>query len=59
MANGTQDPIVQYQWGEMAKETLLAIGYSLEWRSYPIAHQICAPELGAVSQFIQRQLVLI
>jgi phospholipase/carboxylesterase len=56
MAHGTQDPLVMYSWGEISKNELLSLGFSLDWHSYPIAHEICPPELQLIGQFIQHRL---
>lgn len=56
MAHGTLDEVVKYEWGEVSKEALQALGCSLTWHSYPIAHEICLPELATVANFIQQAL---
>ena len=57
MAHGINDPVVMYDWGMQGKEALLALGFSVAWQSYPIAHEICLPELEEVARFIQKQLL--
>lgn len=58
MAHGTHDPVVMYEWGVHGKEALLTLGFSLTWHSYPIAHEICLPELKEVARFIRQRLLL-
>ena len=59
MAHGTLDPVVMYQWGEVSKAALIGLGFSLEWHSYPIMHEICLPEIETVARFIQKGLPLV
>ena len=53
IAHGTLDDVVRYEWGELAKKELARLGCgSIEWHEYPIAHEICLPELRDLSKFI-------
>lgn len=53
MAHGTEDPIVNCQWGEATKKHLQAEGFSVEWHTYPMAHAICEEEVQRMKTFIQ------
>lgn len=54
LAHGTEDVVVPYALGEMSCAALQAAGYSVDWRSYPIAHNVCSEEVNDLSQWLQR-----
>jgi phospholipase/carboxylesterase len=56
MAHGQLDPLLPYRMGEQAASALRALGYPLEWHSYPIPHSVSAEELGHLSAWLKRQL---
>ncbi|MGH8232135.1 MAG: alpha/beta hydrolase [Steroidobacteraceae bacterium] len=56
LAHGNQDPVVDPRLGEATRARLEAEGYRVEWHSYPMSHAVCAEELAAVAQFLQRVL---
>jgi phospholipase/carboxylesterase len=56
MCHGSQDDVVPQQLGEMSRDVLLALGYTVEWRSYPMAHSVCVEEIADVSRWLQAQL---
>lgn len=45
MAHGTRDPIVALDMGESSRDHLVANGYSVTWRTYPMQHGVCAQEV--------------
>lgn len=54
MAHGTQDQVVPIQLGEFSRDYLKDLGYQVEWRSYPMQHQVCLEEIGDVAAWLQR-----
>jgi phospholipase/carboxylesterase len=56
MAHGTHDDIVPLQFAEMSKNFLEQHGYQVDWQTYPMAHQVCAAEIKAISERIQKWL---
>ena len=44
-AHGTSDPIVSYASGVRSRDLLVGAGYDVEWREYPMAHQVCLEEI--------------
>jgi phospholipase/carboxylesterase len=56
MGHGTEDPIVPYAAGVMARDALLAAGYPVEWRSYPIPHGVSPQEIADVGAWLARTL---
>jgi len=55
-AHGRFDPIVPLQRGEAMAESLRGRGHDLEWRVYPMAHQVCAEEIDALGEWLNRVL---
>jgi phospholipase/carboxylesterase len=58
MAHGSLDPFVPLSLGEGSCARLRARGYEVEWRTYPIAHAVCAEEVADVRQWLLRALPL-
>jgi phospholipase/carboxylesterase len=56
MAHGSLDPIVPLALGERSRDRLRALGYEVEWRSYPMPHSVCAQEVQDLRDFLLRTL---
>ena len=56
ICHGSQDPVVPERMGRSAEQTLGAMGYEVEYSSYPVAHAVCAQEIADVSRWLQRVL---
>lgn len=56
--HGTQDPMVTPRMGEAARDRLLGLGYPLEWRTYPMAHQVCPEEISDIATWLRRVLAV-
>lgn len=62
MAHGKQDPFVAFQLGELTHNFLTQLGYSVEWHTYDMQHEVCSQEIddlkswfiGNVSDAYQR-----
>lgn len=52
MAHGAFDPVVPQVLGERSRDQLRAWGCSVEWHSYPMAHQVCPPEIEDLAVFL-------
>ena len=46
IAHGTVDPVVPQPLGMLARDFLRGLGYAVEWKSYAMAHQVCAEEIA-------------
>jgi phospholipase/carboxylesterase len=57
-AHGLNDPVINVKVGEDMREALSRAGYSIEWHSYPIGHELCDEEIAAISVFVRRVLNL-
>lgn len=56
--HGTDDPMVPMAKGEAARERLTALGYGVEWESYPMQHQVCMPEIERIGEWLRGVLAL-
>ena len=56
MAHGTQDDIVVPARGEAARDTLLAIGQPVDWRHYPMGHEVCMDEVRDLNAWLVQRL---
>jgi phospholipase/carboxylesterase len=52
MCHGTADTVVAISMGRAARDWLLQRGYPVDWREYPIAHEVSMPEVTAVSAWL-------
>lgn len=52
MAHGSFDPVVPETLGRSSRDALLALGVDVEWHSYPMAHQVCPPEVQALTAWL-------
>jgi phospholipase/carboxylesterase len=54
--HGSADPVVTYPRGEQSRQALEHLGYAVDWHSYPMAHQVCPPELADLRQWLAARL---
>jgi phospholipase/carboxylesterase len=54
MAHGTFDPVVPIVLGEGSRDLLLTHGHDVEWQTYPMAHAVCAEEIGHLRAWLLR-----
>jgi phospholipase/carboxylesterase len=52
MAHGTEDPVVQYAWGELSRRALVDGGWNVEWHTYRMAHAAVLEEIAACGKFL-------
>ncbi|MBS0193265.1 MAG: dienelactone hydrolase family protein [Proteobacteria bacterium] len=52
MAHGSFDPIVPVMLGQRSRDALAALGMAVEWHAYPMAHQVCPPEIAALTDWL-------
>ena len=53
-AHGSFDPVVPLEGGRHAADLLQSLGYTVEWKDYPMAHAVCPQEIADISDFISR-----
>lgn len=56
MVHGTHDQVVPYDRGSQARAALEQQGYAVQWHEYPMAHEVCMPEVQEISAWLQRIL---
>ncbi|HET9481813.1 MAG TPA: hypothetical protein VFP98_08665, partial [Candidatus Polarisedimenticolia bacterium] len=53
-AHGTMDPMVPFRAGTDCRDRLVALGYDVDWRDYPMQHQICDEEIADIGEWLRR-----
>ncbi len=56
MAHGTFDPVVRLERGLQSRDVLVALGYRVDWHTYPMQHSVCLEEVAAIGTFLRRVL---
>ncbi len=56
MCHGQYDPVLPMALGIMARDWLRTQGYTIEWKEYPIQHQVCPPEIQDISRWLGARL---
>jgi len=56
MCHGQYDPVLPMALGIMARDWLRAAGYSVEWKEYPMQHQVCLPEIQDIAAWLASRL---
>lgn len=51
-AHGSGDPIVPITLGESSRDRLRALGYEVDWRTYPMPHSVCAEEAADLREWV-------
>ena len=52
MAHGLYDDVIPLARAERSRKMLAELGYGVEWRTYPMAHSVCAEEIGDIARFL-------
>ena len=56
MCHGQYDPVLPLALGVAACNWLRAAGYRVEWKEYPMQHQVCGPEILDVATWLRARL---
>jgi phospholipase/carboxylesterase len=56
MAHGSYDPMIPMLLAQHSRDALLALGYPVEWREYPMPHSVCPEEIADIAAFLLRIL---
>jgi len=56
MAHGRHDEIIPLDRAERSRDYLQGRNYPVEWRDYPMAHAVCAEEIGDIAAWLLRIL---
>jgi len=56
LAHGRFDPMIVLPRAVATRDTLRALGYSVQWHEYPMEHSVCLPEIADLQQFLLQVL---
>jgi phospholipase/carboxylesterase len=56
MCHGIQDQVLPHALGLMACNWLRAAGYRVDWKEYPMQHQVCLPEIQDIGAWLRDRL---
>ena len=56
MCHGLRDPMIAAAIGKASRDQLVSLGYTVEWQSYPMEHQVCMEEVLDISRWLQARL---
>lgn len=51
--HGTQDPVVPEILGQRAQTALTEMGYSPQYKTYPMQHEVCLPQIQDIGRWLQ------
>ena len=54
--HGSNDPMVRVDSAESARDRMQELGYSVEWKTYPIGHEVCLEEVQAIGAWLGQRL---
>jgi phospholipase/carboxylesterase len=57
MGHGITDNIVPLALGRMSRDTLIKLGYEVEWHQYTMPHSVCPEELADIGVWLKRVLL--
>jgi len=56
MCHGRADPLLPFSMGTESRDWLRAHRYTVEWREYPMQHEVCPEELAEVGRWLRARL---
>ena len=56
MAHGQYDNMIGVDRAMLSRNALLALGYKVDWQTYPMPHSVCPEEIAHIAAFLQRIL---
>jgi phospholipase/carboxylesterase len=56
MAHGTQDPVVPLPRAAASRDALQALGYAVDWHTYPMPHSVHPQEVADIGKFLRTVL---
>jgi len=57
MGHGIADDIVPLALAKMSRDTLIKLGYEVEWHQYQMPHSVCPEELADIGAWLKRVLL--
>jgi phospholipase/carboxylesterase len=58
MCHGSEDAVVAPEFGAISRDALLEQGIPVEWHAYPMGHNLCAPEVRDIAEWLRKHLSL-
>jgi phospholipase/carboxylesterase len=59
MAHGLADATLPISMGLESRDFLKALGFTIEWHQYPMAHAVCAAEVADIRNYLLRVLPVV
>lgn len=56
MGHGSLDPVVPQLLGQAARDRLVALGYPVDWHSYPMAHAVLPQEIADLRAWLAQRM---
>ncbi len=56
MCHGRYDPVLPLDMAEHSRDLLRERGYAVDWKEYPMQHQVCAAEVVDIAAWLSRRL---
>ncbi len=50
--HGAHDPVLPMALGQMAAEQISTLGFTPQWRAYPMAHQVCFEQITEIGLWL-------
>lgn len=57
MSHGRQDPVLPMALGLASRDALLARGYQIQWRDYPMGHSVCQEQVADIATWLRERLL--
>ena len=58
MCHGQHDPMLPLQLGAWSRDALKEGGFAVEWREYPMQHNVCAEEVADIAAWLRARLTV-
>jgi phospholipase/carboxylesterase len=56
MCHGVRDGVLPAALGSASRDFLQSLGYTVEWKAYPMEHSVCMEEVLDLSRWLQARL---
>ncbi len=56
MMHGDYDPIVPIKLAKISKQALFELGWSVQWKTYPMEHSVCPDQIDDISRWFAKML---
>jgi phospholipase/carboxylesterase len=54
--HGSNDPMVRLDSAEASRDRLQELGYGVEWKTYPMGHEVCLEEVKVIGGWLGERL---